>query len=141
MATINNVWLLVQNTTGQDHGSNNQLELTFVTAGKDVELDTSRATAVSPSPSAAGGAYQFAWNSGQWSGVIDRGDISEITLEIEGNDAWLPASIWVLVETENGYSVMVAQPEWPDEGWFSTDPNDGGGNAHPEYNLRTAEPA
>jgi len=105
-----------------------------------VGLGTSNAMAVSHSPCADGGAYPFAWNSSQWSGVLDSGDLGTIALTINGNDAWLPASIWVLVEMESGYTVVVAQPAWPEEGWFSTHSSDGGGNAHPAYNLITALP-
>ena len=56
-------------------------------------------------------------------------DGSEIEIEILGDDAWLPSSIWVIGEDVNGDRRLIAgRPTWPtsvDNGWFSTDTSEG----------------
>ena len=46
-----------------------------------------------------------------------------------GEDAWLPSSIFILGEGSGQFKVLVANEEWPDEGWFSTQTSDANGRA------------
>lgn len=47
-------------------------------------------------------------------------------LEILGDDAWLPDSIWVIGEdVQTNRELLVAVPRWPESPWFSTDASEG----------------
>jgi len=49
-----------------------------------------------------------------------------ICIEILGDDAWLPRSIWVMGEDVEGTrQLLVGLPRWPDDLWFSTDRDEG----------------
>ena len=54
---------------------------------------------------------------------------SRIFINISGNDAWLPSSIWAIGEDVNGDRKLLAGvPNWPTSvanGWFSTDLTEG----------------
>jgi hypothetical protein len=56
-------------------------------------------------------------------------DAEEISITILGDDAWLPASIWVIGEDVNSTRRLLAGvPNWPtsvSRGWFSTDTSEG----------------
>jgi hypothetical protein len=71
---------------------------------------------------------------------LTKDNIDSIELGIEGNNAWLPGSLFLLAAAEKGKSVMplVHIPEWdPDAmGWLSTDPSDA--NSRPSISLPRA---
>ncbi len=60
----------------------------------------------------------------------------DIGMEILGGNAWLPRSIWVIgQDIQGGRRLLVAQPTWPPENWFSTETSDVGGLAQPKRFL------
>lgn len=56
-------------------------------------------------------------------------DAEDISITIQGRDAWLPASIWVIGEDVNSTRRLLAGvPNWPtsvSRGWFSADTSEG----------------
>ncbi|BCW67339.1 hypothetical protein NicSoilB4_21020 [Arthrobacter sp. NicSoilB4] len=49
-----------------------------------------------------------------------------IVIEILGNDAWLPSSIWAIGEDVNGDSKVLAHvPKWPVDRYWSRDSREG----------------
>lgn len=55
-----------------------------------------------------------------------------IGMTIRGGDAWLPRSVWVIgQDDDNRRRLLVAQPDWPPQGWFSTQTSDANGQAQP----------
>jgi hypothetical protein len=54
----------------------------------------------------------------------------QIGFSILSGDAWLPSSVFVVGFPFSGSPMLlVGHTNWPDDGWFSTDPSDGGGEA------------
>jgi hypothetical protein len=49
-----------------------------------------------------------------------------------GGNAWLPRSIWMIgQDDDDARRLLVAQPTWSKDGWFSIDTSDAGGKARP----------
>lgn len=57
---------------------------------------------------------------------IDLLDGGNIAIEILGNDAWLPSTIWVIGEDASANRRLLAGiPRWPNNQWWSKDLSEG----------------
>jgi len=49
---------------------------------------------------------------------------NNLSIEILGNDAWLPSTLWVIGEDVHGTNHLIAGfPSWPSNRWWSKDPS------------------
>jgi hypothetical protein len=56
---------------------------------------------------------------------IDYRDVTpgNIRITSRAEDAWLPESIWVIGQEDDGeFHLLVGRPEWPSNAWFGTRP-------------------
>ena len=57
---------------------------------------------------------------------IDSSDLTadKLRIQIRGNDAWLPSTLWVIGEDVHGTNHLIAGfPSWPSNRWWSKDPS------------------
>jgi len=48
----------------------------------------------------------------------------KLRIQIRGNDAWLPSTLWVIGEDVHGTNHLIAGfPSWPSNRWWSKDPS------------------
>ncbi len=137
MANVENVWLIAGTGNGTNDGSSDYVTLEFNLAdGQDAALTTQTAnrTAKWGSKDDPGDAVIWQWGSSEISPSFSVGDILSIELEAGGNDAWLPANLFVVVEdSDSNYTMMAANGNW--SGCVSKDTDDCGGDAKSEYTL------
>ena len=50
----------------------------------------------------------------------------KLRIQIRGNDAWLPSTLWVIGEDVHGTNHLIAGfPSWPSNRWWSKDSSEG----------------
>lgn len=130
MANIENIWLILQTSSKKNSGTSNVLELQAVTSGQDVELKTNNTTYTKKDDGinqslSTGKATQFYWSqsSGFWSaGALTTDNISDWNLEIQGSDAYLPHTVWVITKDSNGnFDLVITDTGWNSSNCLSTD--------------------
>lgn len=156
MTNVTDIWLFVQTATGEHAGTKASLQLNidFQNLANQppppislIELTTASQQTASNTIAQPGASAQFYWSQGDdWPvGGIPTVNIFQFTLEIVGSnsdDAWRPASIWLIFKTDTGaYVVGPQSPVW-EGSCFSTQTSDCGGEAKPVWPLpwSTAEP-
>ena len=145
MAYLSKVFLIVQTADGEYDGTpdNLELELVFFDYQLELELETNQSNSADGDSTKldVGIATQFNWSAdnGDFAdGIYIIGHLERIDLEIEGKNAWKPNSIWViLVDDDNESTLTAAIPDW-ENGCFSTDSSDCGGNAQQSYTIYEA---
>ena len=84
--------------------------------------------------------YEFPFPQGS---NVELNDItaSQFKIVAAGDDAWLPSSIFILGRGQGTFRVLVANENWPEDAWFSTQGSDANGRAEKARILdRTGTP-
>ncbi len=136
MAILERVWLIHTTSTEPDADTEDGGQLEIQTA-------TERATREAPGlphnerERDRTDEYEFDFRGEN----IDVDDIRPggIRYTTFGSNAWLPRGFWVIGRTEDDeFHVLVGRPDWPRDGWFSTDRRDADGRAEPTRPLNQA---
>lgn len=154
MSNVTDIWLFVQTSTATNANSKASLQLNVVLHAvsnlppppvSQVALPTASQQTTSNGINQLGASAQFHWSQQGWPGVtFTPGMIAEFSLQIVGTnstDAWIPASMWVVLKTDAGQYVMGPQvPMWTGS-CFSTDPSDCGNTAKQLWTLPWSQKA
>ncbi|MDG5499484.1 hypothetical protein [Marinobacter sp. BGYM27] len=111
---VTSILLVVSTATVKDAGSDMFFELIIP------EL----ASTESPAPTAPGdtGIYTLQANGSK---TIDQISPTDITISADmpnGDNAWLPASLYLLAKTDTSdYQLVCGIPQWPSQIWISED--------------------
>ncbi len=136
MSNVKTIYLVANTSTKDQAGSNNAFELEItLNSGSviDLDSDSDSRTAKYGSKDSSGDAATWIWDSSLFSENFTTDDVLSMVIDYGGNNAWLPASIFCIMEDTNGeYTLKSACGDWPADASFSTDLGDFGDTAAKE---------
>lgn len=133
MAKLNEIWLIQRTARENNSDTDDIFLLEMQSGGERAEF---RLAGLPHDEREQGRTDQYRFDVRDFEfddEVLQPGDIR---ITATGEDAWLPSSFWVIGRNVNdGFTLLVARPNWPQTGWFSANPSDVNGQARPTRPL------
>jgi hypothetical protein len=127
MATLRYVWVIHTTSTAANAGTDEGFELIIRSqVNPQAIVGTRRYPDLPHDERERGRTDQYRFDVRDLG--VDMFGLNEdnFCIRILGDDAWLPASIWIIGQDVQGARRLLAGvPTWPDDLWFSTDASEG----------------
>jgi hypothetical protein len=127
MANIQRLWVIVTTANVADADTENKFDLVIKAApNPNFEARFHFPDLPNPDERERARTDEYPFEVGTLNVSMDLVNGNTIAMEILGNDAWLPSSIWVIGEDVDGTrKLLVGIPRWPANRWWSTDTSEG----------------
>lgn len=127
MAMLRTLWVLHTTSTKDDAGTDEGFELVIHSQiNPNAIVGTLRFPDLPPDERERGRTDEYRFDASDLGVEMFGLDEDNFCIQILGEDAWLPGSIWVIGQDVEGRRELLASvPSWPEDLWFSEDESEG----------------